>query len=315
MVPRREPIVLECIQINHDLPNTPLLPPDMIHNSPDNSCDGTARTTRFKEAQKARAQYNKLRLEKKSCRRFRKFVFGAIYESIFSGYLEVDPFESDYDLNVTLHTGKKSQIKVRLVAPDDGVGKTTLLSSIVALGRSLSGPGNARGSRVGDIGAMHAMGLKSAGSKECYKTCENTNKKVAVASSTMRDWLEDNLQEVLREVVRTDTNLKINYPSSMPRGPGSRLMMSVNLGNSPHYDSGDTSKSIAIWVEEKPGQAANWYFVLPNVSCKGSHGVVIRLIHGVVISWDGREIFHCSSKAQPGEGNKVYGCMWSSSRA
>jgi hypothetical protein len=86
----------------HDLPNTPLLPPDMIHNSPDNSCDGTTRTTRFKEVQKARTQYNKLRLEKKSCRRFRKFVFGAIYESIFSGYLEVDPVDSDYDLNVTL---------------------------------------------------------------------------------------------------------------------------------------------------------------------------------------------------------------------
>ena len=312
VVSRREAIVLECIQLQHDLPKTPLLPPDVIHNSPDISCDGIARSTRFKDVQKARAEYNKLRSEKKSCRRLRKFVFGAIYEAIFPGYFEVDPFDSDYDLKVTLHTGSESEIKIRLVAPDEGVGKTNLLSSMVELGRSLSGPGNARGNRVGDIGAMHAIGLKSQ--KELYKTSENTTKKVMTASTVMREWLEDNMREVLREVVQTDTNLKINYPPSMPRGPGSRLMVSVNLGNSPHYDSGDTSKSIAIWVEEKPGQSENWYFVLPNVSCKGSQGVIIKLVHGVVISWDGREIFHCSSKAVPGDGNKVYGCMWSSSR-
>lgn len=315
MLPRNEPIMMECIQMMHDVPGTPLLPPDVIHNSPDISCDGTARSTKFKEISKARAEYNTLRLEKKSCRRLRKFVFGAVYESIFPGFYEVDPFLDNYDIDVTLHSGKKSRILIRLVAPDEGYSKTNLLSSVVALGRSLDGPGNARGRRVGDIGAMHAMGLKSASSKDVYKITENTQRKAVTASTVMREWLEDNMRDELREIVQTDTNLKVKYPPVLPRGPGARLMMSVNLGNSPHYDSGDTSKSIAIWVEEKPGQAQNWFFVLPNVSFRGSNGMAIKLYHGLVISWDGREIFHCSSKPIPGDGNKVYGCMWGSSRA
>ena len=94
VAPRKETIRFECIQIQHDEPSAPLLPPDVIHKSPDNSCDGTARSTRYKDVPKARTEYNKLRLAKASVRRHRKFVFGAIYESIFSGYQEIDPKRS-----------------------------------------------------------------------------------------------------------------------------------------------------------------------------------------------------------------------------
>ncbi len=44
-----------------------------------------------------------------------------------------------------------------------------------------------------------------------------------------------------------------------------------------------------------------WYFVLPNVfgkkngSGKTYNGMAIRLTHGVLISWDGRLIRHCTS--------------------
>jgi hypothetical protein len=92
------------------------------------------------------------------------------------------------------------------------------------------------------------------------------------------------------------------------------MMISVNLANSPHYDTGDTSVSVAIWVEEKPGQSENWYFILPNMSHQGSKGIVVKLYHGLVISWDGRDIFHCTSKTRVGDGNKVYGCLWSSAK-
>lgn len=305
----------------------------MIHNSSDISCDGSSRSTRFKTVEKARLEYNNLRKEKLSVLRHRKFLFGAVYESIFPGYHVVDPLLCDYDLVVMLPSGKVSEMRIRLVAPDDFVEKTHVLSALVDLGRSLSGPGNARGFRVGDIGSMHAIGIKSVttndvnktsegtnrkgavSSNVLYKTSESTNKKVTVASNVMREWLEDHMRDVLGEIVRTDKALDIQYPPAMPRGPGSRLMVSVNLANSPHYDSGDSAKSIAIWVEEKPGQAENWFFVLPNVSHKGKQGLVVKLCHGVVISWDGREIYHCSSKATQGDGNKTYGCMWSSSRS
>ena len=110
----------------------------------------------------------------------------------------------------------------------------------------------------------------------------------------------------------TDELMNVQYWPALSAGPGSRMVMSINLCNSPHYDIGDTSSSVALWVEDKPGKAKNWYFVLPNVSYIGSKGLVIKLGHGVVIAWDGREIYHCSSKSYPGEQNKVYGCLWSS---
>ena len=119
--------------MEHDIPSTPLLPPDVIHNSPDISCDGTARSTTYKDVTKARAEYNKLRLDKSSVRRHRKFVFGAMYDSIFAGHYEVDPVISDYDLVVALPSGIISVIRLRLVAPDDGVGNTNVLYSLVAL--------------------------------------------------------------------------------------------------------------------------------------------------------------------------------------
>ena len=72
--------------------------------------------------------------------------------------------------------------------------------------------------------------------------------------------------------------------------------------------------SVAIWAEEKPGQSENWYFVLPNVSILGSKGVIVKLVHGVVISWDGRKIYHGSSKPKTGNDNKVFGCMWGSTK-
>lgn len=311
---RKEITVLPCVQLQHDSPGSPLLPPDVVAMSSDNSCDGTPRTTRFKDVNKARSEYNRLRVEKLSVRRQRKFVFGAMYATLFPGFFLIDPLESDYDLVVTVHTQKESVVRVRLVSPEDGVGKISLLTSIVELGRSLSGPGNCRGHRVGDCGSMHAIGLKSATSKELYKITESTTAKATSASTVMREWLEDNMRENLQHVLSVDTTLKVEYPPTMPRGPGSRMMVSINLANSPHYDTGDTAESIGIWVEDKPGQSENWFFILPNVSYKGSQGLVIKLAHGVVISWDGREMYHCTSKTEQGKDNKTYGCMWSSSR-
>jgi hypothetical protein len=58
-------------------------------------------------------------------------------------------------------------------------------SSIVELGRSLSGPGNARGNRVGDIGAMHAIGLSLR--RSYTKPVRIQLKKVMTASTVMRE--------------------------------------------------------------------------------------------------------------------------------
>ena len=58
--------LLDCIQFLHDTASTPLLPPDLINDSPDISFDRTPRSTRLEEVGKARDQYNLLRKEKAS---------------------------------------------------------------------------------------------------------------------------------------------------------------------------------------------------------------------------------------------------------
>jgi len=306
---------LDCIQFLHDTASTPLLPPDLINDSPDISFDRTPRSTRLDEAAKARDQYNLLRKEKASHLRQRQFVFGAIYDQLFPGYFEVDAMFEDYNLNVTLPSKKSSTIRIRLVSPYDGIGKGTLLTSLVELGRTLSGPGNCRGKGVGDLGSMHAIGLKSASSRATYVTKDDTTPaKVETSSRMMTDWMQDHMRDVLAEIRKKDQAMKVEPPPSLKDAPGSRMMISVNLANSPHYDTGDTSVSVAIWVEEKPGRSENWYFILPNLSYEGSQGVVVKLMHGLVISWDGRDIFHCTSLTNVGVRNKVYGCLWSSCR-
>ena len=60
----RRVVRLDCIQLLHDMTDTPLLPPDCIHMSPDISFDGTPRSTSFRDAAKAREEYQRLRKAK-----------------------------------------------------------------------------------------------------------------------------------------------------------------------------------------------------------------------------------------------------------
>ena len=121
------------------------------------------------------------------------------------------------------------------------------------------------------------------------------------------------MQDTLKDFIRVDEEMGVAYSLfCMPTGPGSRMMVSVNLANAGHLDVDDSSHSVALWLEERPGQATNWYFILPNLTYKGSSGVVVKLRHGTVVSWDAREIFHCTSKTKVGDDNRVYGCMWGS---
>lgn len=310
----RKVVTLACIQLSHDGAGTPLLPPDYINNSGDMSYDGTPRSTRWHEPGRAREEYNQLQKAPLSVNRQRKFVFGALYDRLFPGYFEVDPMTLNYDLVVTLPDQTTTMLQIRMVAPYVGTGSENLLKCVVDLGRTLGGPGNCRGKYVGDLGSMHAIGLKSSTSKCFYITKETTAARVEKASNMMTEWMQDNMRDVLREIRLKDVSMGVECSPALKTAPGSRMMVSVDLANSPHYDTGDTSRSVAIWVEEKPGQSRNWYFVLPNMSHNGSNGVVVKLLHGLVISWDGRQVFHCTSKTNVGDGNRAYGCLWSSTR-
>ncbi|KAI2491465.1 hypothetical protein MHU86_23102 [Fragilaria crotonensis] len=86
---------------------------------------------------------------------------------------------------------------------------------------------------------------------------------------------------------------------------GYTVDMSINLGNSSHYDVNDASQGYSVWTEEVLGLGKNWYFVIPSVcglrpgtKTKFS-GMAVKLGHGVAISWDGRVIRHCTSVSCP----------------
>jgi hypothetical protein len=87
------------------------------------------------------------------------------------------------------------------------------------------------------------------------------------------------------------------------------LDLSVNLSSASHYDVNDASQGFSIWTEDEPGTTKNWYFVLPNLvgtfpdsDCEYK-GIAIKLSHGVLVSWDGRLIRHCTSVKTRHAGN------------
>lgn len=85
------------------------------------------------------------------------------------------------------------------------------------------------------------------------------------------------------------------------------IQVSWWLGNPKHLDPGDGGRSHAVWCRGEPlkKEPESWFFLLPD------HGIAVRLVHGTCISWDGREVAHCTSipsGAQPGD--QLYSCFF-----
>ncbi len=103
---------------------------------------------------------------------------------------------------------------------------------------------------------------------------------------------------------------------------GFTIDMSVNLGNSSHFDVHNASQGLSARTEEIPDCGANWYFVLPYVHDLQVHrqggtwraieggtfeGLAIELGHGVAIR-------HRKSISQPdGRCGEKVGFDWKSS--
>ena len=79
------------------------------------------------------------------------------------------------------------------------------------------------------------------------------------------------------------------------------------LGNPPHRDFKDGHQCYAQWyVQGNGNQVRSWWFLLPQ------HGLAIELCDGACISWDGRDITHCTAASLTlGEDCKLYS-LWCS---
>jgi hypothetical protein len=125
---------------------------------------------------------------------------------------------------------------------------------------------------------------------------------------------------VLNCIRQTEAIANINPQEEMggKNGISASMDISIDLGNSTHYDVNDSSPGFSIWTETNRGEADNWFFVLPNIlirhNDKTYNGVAIRLYHGAVVSWDGRIIRHGTTKTSTGsKSNHTFGWFWSSS--
>jgi hypothetical protein len=295
---------MNALQVRDDDEKAPLLPADRMKE-----------VSYDMDAVEARDLNNFYQDEPKSKRRKRKFIHGALYQSLYAGYYGIDSAElGDVDLVVKdVATDSTTIIMIRCVA-----GENSLLNSLVQLGESLPKNGTCRRD-VGDIGEMYGLGYRSKAKNVLYKqTSEPTTaalmRRVAIGVTR---YMSDHFGEVLagiKSAERKGAPAKALNEMGGDDGPGGTMMISRNLGNSSHYDYADQSHSFAIWVEKLRGVAGNWYFVMPNISINESKGVVVRLRHGVAISWDGRKIRHCSSVTDIGDDNNVYGCMFGSCR-
>ena len=302
---KRSVVTLHAVQIADDDPLAPLLPADRLEEV-DYRMDKT----------EARGMNVFLKGEPKSKRRKRGFIFGALYEQMYEGYHEVDhQLVGDVDLVIQDSKSKSTtRMKIRSAA-----SYSTLMSHLVELGESMPNKGPCRRD-VGDLGEMFAVGYRSKARAQLYAQThiERTKEAMTVATRAVGPFLRKHYPDVLADIQRAEkAGAEVPALEAMggAEGPGGSIMISKNLGNSSHYDNSDGSNSCSIWAETNVGEASNWYFVLPNMRINGSEGVVIKLRHGVSISWDGRIVRHCSSvTAGVGGTNNVYGCMFGSGR-
>ena len=214
------------------------------------------------------------------------------------------------------HAQDVSYIQVVSVA-DEALVKELVTGSIALKGK----PGNCR-QHNHDVGKMFAVGEMNIGGVGISTTKitkhlakENLLSKINKLSA---DFAERELLSVLptmQHMEKMSGRTPIHEMGSL-LSPSCSMNISSNLGNATHYDVGDGSVGYAIWIETKPDNASNWFFVLPNVlikyNGKSYNGLAIQLFHGVALSWDGRVIRHGTSITTPVcKSNECFGWFWS----
>ena len=95
--------------------------------------------------------------------------------------------------------------------------------------------------------------------------------------------------------------------------------MSFNLSNPAHFDNGDISSGVSIWLRKNTTSSTNmddnWWFVLPNLrTTENMNGIAIKLSHGLCIEWDGRVIKHCSSIPKVPHNDSFIGAFFSAKK-
>ena len=305
----------------------PRLPPDIF--------DGVDHASRSPEERSEK--YNDLLALANSARvGGRHYAVGCLHSTIPGECWLIDPDVMPFvDLVVdiapsgsSLHS--KSVVMIRNVLENESRSRLRHLSKRTSLAacldtitlhnsclRGAAAVGTARANR-GDHGTMHAIGTRvpfSGDEVMAYAANSRVTKSVlrnlVISLATVGVHACPDVLSVIQNT-EGDTGLQ---PVSPMEGSGKGLRggfsidMSVNLGNASHVDVHDASQGFSVWTAERCGVATRWSFVLPNVhggvrpDGTPYNGIAIRIRHGVALSWDGRQVRHCTSLSCPnGEG-------------
>jgi hypothetical protein len=297
----------------------PVLPPDFI--------EGHLFTVRSVE--KARQQYNLIRLENQ--RKHNQYARRALYKKLFEGHFMLLDHDVHGDFDISIEYGAATSLKCNhsreqishttWVKVRSAHARPDYLCSLLEVDTQLDvNKGCVRQGR-GDVGTMWQVGVKNRGflthRRKLYKATQSIRSpSLSSMNNSMSDFFKRAFPKEFMEIQQGNKGMDIDKCIS---GDGSLFTYSISrdLGNASHLDSGDASIGISTWVEEKPGMATNWYFILPNTTLldNQSKAVVIKLSHGLSISWDGRIVHHCTSVTDTGEENHVYGNFTSTCRA
>jgi hypothetical protein len=216
------------------------------------------------------------------------------------------------ELNLEIHLGDLIFTTVKIV---NASSRTGIIDAVVRLGNAAAANTKFKDGHVRkrkDLGRMYGFGFNWK-NKDFYPTCRDpaTQEIMKDVASHATDLLLEYFPSELHEIIAAESD-EGRDPIEILGLIGSKIMLSVNLVNASHLDVNDKSRSVAIWVESVPGSTENWYFILPNVSFRGSCGVAIKLFHGCMICWDATALYHCSTFSTNMQGGHAYGCMFGS---
>ena len=326
-----EVLVFQAYQCPDD--SGPRLPPDFIDRKDQSE----------QPASKRRITYNERIMNAPSVRRHcRRYARGCLHRVIPPNAWVIDPKETpNVDVVITVqasqtgnskfHVIRRSVIQIRFLT--ELQGSVALLRRVRDHAQSVAEgakSGSAR-SDCGDMGSMHPIGTRVMQNltEGKYTSSSDDDSLLALTDSVQASAMLASMSvpAVLRVLqdLEIDSGLK---PTPQMSGDGgsykvsTSMDLSVNLSNASHYDVHDASQGFSIWTEDSPGSTKNWFFVLPNVygakpgTRDSYNGLVIRLCHGVLISWDGRIIRHCTSvmeRKAPGgkkQAHNVYGTFF-----
>jgi transposase len=304
--------VLQGKQFSINDENSPVLPPDIIAGM------------EYASADEARRRYKVVQVN--SMRKRNQSVPGALYRNMIEGYFLVldHAVIGDFDIHVTYspQSASKSTTVTTVVRVRSARDDSNYLRALLLVDTQLKGNRHVVRQGHGDIGTMWQLGIKNRGIKEkkLYKATEssacNDIPLLPMMNTFMSSFFRTAFPIEFSEIQAGNKDIGIN---DYVGGDGSLQTFSIScdLGNASHIDCGDESVGISTWVEEKPGTAKNWFFILPNTTLMDdpSKAVVIKLSHGLSIGWNGKVLHHCTSLTDTGEMNHVYGNFTSKSKA